>query len=130
MLHEQLSRYLGQVEAAVSQYPTAYVERYTEEILTPERVNLRLRLRFDSGRLLEINEAVVVVEHQLTFLDYRYHCQDENNQLLFRYDSTPHFPDLSTFPHHKHLPKVVIASEKPDITQVLQEVSQQLPGFQ
>ncbi|WP_008318623.1 toxin TumE [Leptolyngbya sp. PCC 6406] len=130
MLHEQLSRYLGQVEAAVSQYPTAYVERYTEEILTPERVNLRLRLRFDSGRLLEINEAVVVVENQLTFLDYRYHCQDENNQLLFRYDSTPHFPDLSTFPHHKHLPKVVIASEKPDITQVLQEVSQQLPGFQ
>jgi hypothetical protein len=130
MLHEQLSRYLGQVEAAVSQYPTAYVERYTEEILTPERVNLRLRLRFDSGRLLEINEAVVVVENQLTFLDYRYHRQDENNQLLFRYDSTPHFPDLATFPHHKHLPKNVIASEKPDVTLVLQEASQQLPGFQ
>lgn len=130
MPHELLSRYLGQVEAAVFQYPTAYVERYVAEILTPERANLRLRIRFESGCLLEINEAVVVVENQLTFLDYRYHCQDKNNQLLFRYDSTPHFPDLPTFPHHKHLPTDVIASEKPDITQVLQEASQQLPGFQ
>ena len=130
MPHRVLSGYLQQVETALAQYRNAYVERYIEEILTPERANLRLRIRFNSGRLLEINEAVMVVEHQLTWLDYRYHCQDENNQLLFRYDSTPHFPDLSTFPHHKHLLEEVIASEKPDITQVLQEASQQLPGFQ
>jgi hypothetical protein len=124
MPHRLLSGYLQQVETAVALYRNAYVERYTEEILTPERANLRLRIRFDSGRLLEINEAVMVVEQQLTWLDYRYHCQDENNQLLFRYDSTPHFPDLATFPHHKHLPKDVIASEKPDIAQVLYEASQ------
>ncbi|MFZ4556262.1 MAG: toxin-antitoxin system TumE family protein [Pseudanabaena sp.] len=28
------------------------------------------------------------------------------------YDNTPHFPDLSSFPHHKHLPNQVIASEQ------------------
>nr|WP_253881088.1 MULTISPECIES: DUF6516 family protein [Microcystis] len=39
----------------------------------------------------------------MEFLDYRYHFQDEQNNLVFRYDSTPHFPNLSTFPHHKHL---------------------------
>jgi hypothetical protein len=30
MPHEVLSRYLGQVGVVVSQYPTAYVERYVE----------------------------------------------------------------------------------------------------
>jgi hypothetical protein len=52
--------------------------------------------------------------------------QDENNNLLFRYDSTPHFPNLSTFPHHKHLPNDVISCQKPEITQVLKEATELL----
>ena len=121
MLHEILSDYLEKVTQAILQCKNAYVERYVEEILTPERVNLRIRLRFDQGHLLEVNEAVVVEDNSLVSLDYRYHCQDENNRLIFRYDSTPHFPDLSSFPHHKHLPDTVIPSDKPEIESLVEE---------
>jgi len=121
MLHETLAQYLARVEQAILRCSNAYVERYTEEILTPQRANLRIRIRFEQGHLLEINEAVIVVEDRPVPLDYRYHCQDEHNHLLFRYDSTPHFPDLSNFPHHKHLSDDVIACEKPDVEQVVQE---------
>lgn len=124
MLHEILSDYLEMVAQAILQCSDAYVERYVEEILTPERVNLRIRLRFDQGHLLEINEAVVVEDNSLVSLDYRYHCQDENNRLIFRYDSTPHFPDLSSFPHHKHLPDTVIPSDKPEIDQLIKEAEE------
>ncbi len=124
MLHEILSDYLEKVTQAILQCSDAYVERYVEEILTPERVNLRIRLRFDQGHLLEINEAVVVEDNSLVSLDYRYHCQDENNRLIFRYDSTPHFPDLSSFPHHKHLPDTVIPSDKPDIDKIIKEAEE------
>ncbi len=124
MLHEILSDYLEKVTQAILQCSDAYVERYVEEILTPERVNLRIRLRFDQGHLLEINEAVVVEDNSLVSLDYRYHCQDENNRLIFRYDSTPHFPDLSSFPHHKHLPDTVIPSDKPDIDEIIKEAEE------
>ena len=124
MLHEILSDYLEKVTQAILKCSDAYVERYVEEILTPERVNLRIRLRFDQGHLLEINEAVVVEDNSLVSLDYRYHCQDENNRLIFRYDSTPHFPDLSSFPHHKHLPDTVIPSDKPDIDKIIKEAEQ------
>ena len=55
------------------------------------------------------------------WLDYRYHCQNTENGLLFRYDNTPHFPTLSSFPHHKHLPDDVIVSVKPTIFQVIKE---------
>ena len=112
---------MASTEQAVRECPDAYVEHYLEEVLTPERVNLRIRIRFNNGHLLEMSEAIVVDGEDLEFLDYRYHCQDKNNDLIFRYDSTPHFPEISTFPHHKHLPDDVIASAKPDLEQVIRE---------
>jgi hypothetical protein len=45
----------------------------------------------------------------------------ELNRLIFRYDSTPHFPDLVSFPHHKHMPDDVIDSDRPDIELVVKE---------
>ncbi|MGB3205609.1 MAG: DUF6516 family protein [Crinalium sp.] len=126
MLPNVLSDYLEQVEQALLQCKNVYVERYEEEILTPKRANLRIRVRFHQTHLLEINEAIVVADNQLEFLDYRYHFQDEHNCLIFRYDSTPHFPNLPNFPHHKHLRDDVIASVKPEITQVLKEATEVL----
>jgi hypothetical protein len=113
MLHRLLKDYLLTVEQAVAYCKSAYAEKYIEEIVTTERVNLRARIRFSQGHLLSINEAVEIVDNQLTWLDYRYHCQDSQNNLCFRYDCTLHFPNLPTCPHHKHLPDNVIASERP-----------------
>ncbi len=126
MMLKLLSDYLNQVEQAIVQCENAYVERYQEEILTSQRANLRIRLRFKQTHLLEINEAIIITDNYLEFLDYRYHFQDEKNNLVFRYDSTPHFPNLSTFPHHKHLPNDVISCHKPEITQVLKEATELL----
>ncbi|MCY4389117.1 MAG: DUF6516 family protein [Desulfurellaceae bacterium] len=121
MLHKALAEYLEKIEQAILQCDNAYVERYIEEIVTSERANLRIRLRFEQGYLLEINEAIIVEGNTLVPLDYRYHCQDGRNRLIFRYDSTPHFPGLSSFPQHKHLPDDVIPARKPDVEQVVQE---------
>lgn len=123
MLHERLADYLAEVEGAVRALADGYVERYEEEILTPERVNLRLRIRFASGYLLEVSEAVVVMGSALQTLGYRYHCQDGNQALAFRYDDTPHFPDLASFPHHKHVPDQVIAAAQPALGRVIEEAA-------
>jgi hypothetical protein len=110
MLHEVLAQYLARVEQAILRCSTAYVERYTEEILTPQRANLRIRLRFAQGHVLEVNEAITVVEDNLVPLDYRYHCQDAQNQVIFRYDSTPHFPGL---PHFRCSPVSILKKVNP-----------------
>lgn len=122
MLHKTLSEYLNHVETLVHHLDDVYVERYEEEILTFDRVNLRIRIRYTQGYLLELHEAVVLEQSQLKHLDYRYHLQNSSNQMIFRYDSAPHFPDLPNFPHHKHLPKNVISVKKPSIAEILQEV--------
>ncbi|MGA1411445.1 MAG: toxin TumE [Prochlorotrichaceae cyanobacterium] len=126
MLHNLLATYLDLVENAIESLRDAYVERYQEEILTPIRLNLKIRVRFSTGNLLEISEAIVIENNSLMWLDYRYHYQDDQNKLIFRYDSTPHFPNLPSFPHHKHLPKEVIACQKPAIWEVVQEVSSRI----
>lgn len=123
MSRKLLTAYFDDIEQQLLSLPNLYVEQFSATILTPERANLKLRIRFKRKYLLAISEALLVVGEQVKQIDYRYHFQDENNQVIFRYDSTPHFPDLPTFPHHKHLPNTVIAADKPDIAQVFQEAS-------
>jgi len=57
MLLDYLSKYLDSVEATVRNLEGVYVERYEEEILTVNRVNLRIRIRFQTGHMLEVNES-------------------------------------------------------------------------
>ena len=89
MLHSALAEYLERIEVSVLQCVEAHTERYVEEIITPEQANLRIRLRFDTGHLLEIGEALTVEDDSLIFIDYHYHYQDGDNTMVFRYDGTP-----------------------------------------
>jgi hypothetical protein len=120
MLHERLRRYLEEVEDAVRRCEGALAELYEEEILARDRINLRIRLRFYNGCLLEINVSVVF-EDRVRHLGYRYHFQDRQNNLIFRYDNTPHFPELESFPYHKHLVDKVTGAERPSIAEVINE---------
>ena len=52
--------------------------------------------------------------------------QDEKNNLVFRYDNAPHFPEIDTFPHHKHLPETVIGVKKTSIIDVIKEISRHI----
>ncbi len=114
--------YLSNVESAIKSLKNIHIEKYEEEYLTISRVNLRIRIRFLTGSLLEISEAIFAENDILNFLSYRYHFQDSKNTLVFRYDNTPHFPKLQNFPNHKHLPTEVIGVEKPVLIKVIEEV--------
>ena len=123
LLNSTLEQYLLDLEQLLHYLEDAYIELFEEEIVTNERLNLRLRIRMGNNFLLEVNEAVIAEENAIQHLGYRYHFQDGLNNLIFRYDNTPHFPKLNGFPNHKHLPKGVIEAEKPDISNVIQEAS-------
>lgn len=123
MSREILTAYFDEVERQLLALPNIHVEQFSITILTPERANLKLRVRFKGKYLLAVSEAIIAIDDRISQIDYRYHFQNEKNELIFRYDSTPHFPDLPSFPQHKHLPETTIATEKPDLIQVFQEAS-------
>lgn len=34
---------------------------------------------------------------------YSYQWMTADNQIIYRWDNTPHFPDFDTFPYHRHV---------------------------
>ena len=78
---------------------------------------IRGTLLFITGYVLEFMEYVQEDER----LKYRFHLMDPAGNLVFRYDNAPHY-HLSTFPHHKHLPKGVTESREQRLLDVLREI--------
>jgi hypothetical protein len=117
-----LQSYLVDIRQAIGRWAGIRVEHYREQLLTATRGNLRVRLRLADDSLFEISEALVVREGELTWLSYRYHWQDVAGRLIFRYDDAPHYPEIETFPHHKHIGESVIASDRPDLTGLIEDI--------
>ncbi len=122
---DAIRRYLETVNVSIDGLRNGYLELYVEEILASNRANLRIRFRFINGCLLEINESITH-QDRLQHLSYRYHFQNESSELIFRYDNAPHFPDLPTFPNHKHLPNGVEAFDRPNVADVIKEAGKMI----
>lgn len=121
MSPDLLGTYLTELDEAIAQLNECDVELYRTELLAPNRANVALRIRFFSGALFEGNEAVAMQGSSLEHLGYRYHAQDERNNLLFRYDNAPHFRNLASFPHHKHVADEVVECTKPHLIEAMSE---------
>jgi hypothetical protein len=82
-------------EACIEGASMAYDKR------TPHIGFVQGSLYFADGSVLHLREYVNV-QNAIERYMYVYQYQDRNGILLFRYDNSPHFPQLPTFPHHKH----------------------------
>lgn len=117
-----LLAYFEKIQSFIQQIPRVEIERYEEQVLSKDRGNLRIRLRFFDNSLLEISEAIYIKEGMLTWLSYRYHYQTAKGSIIFRYDNTPHHHELKTYPDHKHIGDFIVESVRPNIEEVLDEV--------
>jgi hypothetical protein len=45
-----------------------------------------------------------------------------DGELIFRYDNVPHYPEFTTFPHHKHLQNTVVENDQVNLRVVVEEV--------
>jgi Family of unknown function (DUF6516) len=65
--------------------------------------HLRARLTLVDGSQLEFSEYMQrSPAGEVAVITYSYHWADAANQLITRWDNTPHFPDLPGFPDHMH----------------------------
>jgi hypothetical protein len=85
---------------------------------------LRGRLLFVDGSMLEFMEYL----KEENRLKYRFHLMDKEGNIVFRYDNTPHHKDVSSFPHHKHLPINVVESDEIGIMDILDEIEMMILG--
>lgn len=90
--------------------------------------HLRVRMTLVDVSLLEFSEYVQHLPNRGTFvITYSYHWADSQGNLIRRWDNTPHFPNLSGFPHHIHdgITNTVSSGAPIDIFAVIGEITQQ-----
>ena len=64
---------------------------------------LRARLALADGSQLEFSEYMQRSSAgEIVVITYSYHWANATNQLIVRWDNTPHFPELPGFPDHIH----------------------------
>ncbi|MFQ5613198.1 MAG: DUF6516 family protein [Anaerolineae bacterium] len=86
-------------------------------------VKFKSELRFYDGSCLSIVEQLEPVgARDFNRTAYKFHYQDKDGDLIFRYDNSPHYPHLSTFPAHKHIGSHIVEAEPPDLNDVLAEI--------
>jgi hypothetical protein len=44
--------------------------------------------------------------------------------MIFRYDNAPHYPNINTFPNHKHTLTEVKESTMPSVEDLMNEINQ------
>ena len=117
-------RYLSRLADTILSRHDITVEQLEFERPSPHQGQIAGRLRFYDGSLLVFAELSIKIERAIQKLEYRYHYQRADGSLVFRYDNSGHYPDLSTYPHHKHIGARVVPSAPPDLAEVLREIDE------
>jgi Family of unknown function (DUF6516) len=121
-----LNDYFRQIQILIDQCAIVQESNLVYEIRSHNRGFIHGELTLMNGNILAVREFVKttsIVDREM----YTYQYMTAENQLIFRYDNTGHHRklNLSTFPHHKHdgSETNVIASDAPDLAEVLQEIA-------
>lgn len=117
-----LYHYLVRLESVLQARQDIEVETLTVDVLTIG-VKFQSGVYFYDGSYLSIVEVLEPIGSRgYNRINYKFHYQNKEGELIFRYDNAPHYPHLSTFPSHKHVGKAVVEAEPPDLNDVLAEI--------
>ncbi|MBC8182039.1 hypothetical protein H8E88_13050 [candidate division KSB1 bacterium] len=95
---------------------------FQEDIRTSTEGFFKTRIHFIDDSKLDVREYVNIDLEKILRYTYSFHYF-KNDKLIFRYDNTPHHPQVSSFPHHKHLPSgKVVECDEPNLADVLKEI--------
>lgn len=78
---------------------------------------LKIRATVKDGSVLYITELQAASNQK-----YSYHWQKEDGEMLLRWDSSPHYKNLKTFPHHVHESGKIKPSHRITVEEVIREI--------
>ena len=98
-----IDAYLDSIKERFVSDPIITSFQVIRERLTLVDGHLRARLTLINGTRLEFSEYMQrSPTGEIAVITYSYHWADADNQLIMRWDNTPHLPDLPGFPDHIH----------------------------
>jgi len=86
-------------------------------------VYVRGTVLFTDASSLELSLFIQKKGRALSVDKYRFQYMDRQGHMIFRYDNAPHHPDLTSFPHHKHISNRAISATFKELSDILEEIS-------
>ena len=87
-------------------------------------------MRFPGGWRLSVNTRAGVQDDRPDLRSYSIHFMDGDDNTIFRYDNSRHFPGAGDSPHHKHEGERVFICPQPTIRQIRNEIADYLIRMQ
>jgi hypothetical protein len=119
-----LNQYLHRLYDTIISRGYVEIERLDFDKLPGRQGIIEGRLKFHNGSLLEFDEVIILRNEQIVMLRYAYHYQNESAEVIFRYDNAPHYPNILTYPYHKHVGSAVEPAKILDLSDILREIEQ------
>jgi len=119
-----MQKFAEQFEKTVGSSPivlSSHIEKHYGP--SGETLYLKGTLRFIDSSVLEFAIFADKASQKITVNKYRFQYMGEDSRMIFRYDNAPHYPDIASFPHHKHSIDSVMPSSMPGIKDLLNEIS-------
>ncbi len=114
--------YFQRHKQSIASNPIIFSWEYQEDIRTSVEGFFKARLNLIDDSILDFREYVNIKKNKITRYTYSFHYH-KLQQLIFRYDNTPHHPHISSFPYHKHLSSgEVIDCLEPTLASILNEI--------
>jgi hypothetical protein len=98
---------------------TFRVEHYDQE---GESYRIKLEIAFINDSRLSFKEYLFSNGER----KYAFNWVDASGKLLCRWDNAPHWPDVITFPSHKHIEGQVLSSKETTLEEVLNIIAEEL----
>jgi hypothetical protein len=122
--YRNFNEYIEAVKELISSYDDIIAVAELEEFeVTFNEGFIRGTIIFIDGSRLHFLEYIRITSNIPIKLKYRYHYEDAEGNMAFRYDNAPHHRNIATFPHHKHVGDNVLPSREPSLSTVLEEVA-------
>ena len=96
--------YIQALKTALNNSPIIQEWTIVEESSLADRGHFRVRFVLTTGDFVEASEFFFVRGTNIEQHRYRYQWMNATKtQLKRRWDNAPHFPEVTTFPHHVHI---------------------------
>ena len=118
-----IEKFIEEIDKAIASSPIVLSSNIQKHFGPRNTVYLKGNLIFINSSVLEIAIFAAKSPNALVINKYRLHYMNSNKEMIFRYDNASHHPEVSSFPHHKHIQNKVLHANIPSIKDVLNEIS-------
>ena len=124
MQNMQIERYGCGVLRVLSDIDGTVIERHNFDYARRNSVLMTASIRYRDGSRIRIRLIINTDSDYPDWYSYSFHYMTMRGDTIFRYDNARHYPEMHTFPHHKHegADERAIASHQPSVRRIRDEI--------